>query len=151
MQFLDDIIAENKQNKAKVVEINSDIQLRCTYCQPTICFKSLEDLKKHMITIHKTPLIFAEHDPEIQERTLQFHRDFYNSTGKYKDEVTYKMCKCANMPAKTTKSELYLHSIEASHYPLIACQRCGVLMEREDSHEHALANCNPQREGAIFL
>ena len=104
-----------------------------------------------MTTKHRSPIVFAEQTPEIQRKTLQFHRDFYNATGMYKDEPTYKLCKCANLPAKTTKSELYIHSVEASHYPLIACQHCGVLMEREDSLEHAQAKCCPQTEGAIFL
>ena len=47
--------------------------------------------------------------------------------------------------------ELYLHSIEASHYPLVQCEKCGVLMEREDCQEHALAACDPVVEGGFFV
>ena len=47
--------------------------------------------------------------------------------------------------------ELYLHSIEASHYPLVECGKCGVLMEREDCHEHAMAACDPGVEGGFFV
>ena len=43
------------------------------------------------------------------------------------------MCKCTNIPFKTTRANLYLHSLEAGHYPLIPCNGCGVLMEREDT------------------
>mmetsp|Transcript_22325 Transcript_22325/g.26148 ORF Transcript_22325/g.26148 Transcript_22325/m.26148 type:complete len:127 (-) Transcript_22325:196-576(-) len=100
---------------------------------------------------HHTPIIFAEQTEDLRQRTLKFHRDFYNSTGIYKDEVAYKLCKCTNLPLKTTRAELYIHSVEASHYPLIACPRCGVLMEREDSMEHSVASCDPCGEGDIFL
>ena len=65
--------------------------------------------------------------------------------------MAYKLCKCKNLPFKTTREKLYLHSIEASHYPLISCKVCGILMEREDSKEHADSNCNPVVEGGFFL
>ena len=86
-----------------------------------------------MTKVHKTSLMFHEQSTEVKRRTLKHHKDFYNSTGIYKDEVAYKLCKCTNLPTKTTRAELYLHSIEANHYPLIQCPCCLILMEREDS------------------
>ena len=100
---------------------------------------------------HKTPVIFAGMSQDVQERTLKFHQAFYDSTGNYKDEIAYKLCKCTNLPLQSTRASVYIHSVEASHYPLIECSKCHVLMEREDSHEHAKANCDPVKEGQIFL
>ena len=79
----------------------------------------MESLKKHMLKVHKSSKLFNEQSAEIQARTLKYHRDFYNKTGIYRDEVAYKLCKCTNIPAQTTRAELYIHSIEADHYPLI--------------------------------
>lgn len=95
--------------------------------------------------------MFAESSIELQKRTLKFHSDFYNATGTYKNEIAYKLCKCTNLPTKTNRSNIYTHSIEAGHYPLIACERCGILMEKEDTFEHDAAKCDPLREGEIFL
>ena len=133
LQFLDDIIAQNKRVKQNTVtQLQSDFVPRCTYCFPTIGFEDVASLKEHMISYHKSKIIFIEQPEAIRKRTLKFHRDFYESTGHYKDEVAYKFCKCKNLPAQTTRMQLYLHSIEASHYPLVECARCHVLMERED-------------------
>ena len=87
----------------------------------------------------------------MRQKTLSFHRDFYDSTGIYKDEIAFKLCKCTNLPMQTTRKDLYLHSIEASHYPLVQCSKCKVLMEREDCKEHAEAHCDPLIEGGFFL
>ena len=89
-----------------------------------------------MKVIHSQGLLFFDQTPEVQQSTLKYHTDFYEATGKYKNEVAYRLCKCTIIPAKTTRAELYIHSIEASHYPLIECPKCGILMEREDSQEH---------------
>ena len=133
------------------MKINSSFVLRCTYCQPTIGFEDINQLREHMKTYHLSSILFCEQTTEVQELTLKHHRDFYNSTAHYKDEVAYKLCKCKNLPSKTTREKLYIHSIEASHYPLITCKACGILMEREDSKEHADSNCNPIVEGGFFL
>ena len=114
-------------------------------------FEDQAALKEHMTTKHHSSIIFIEKPLEVRQKTLAFHRDFYDSTGIYKEEVAYKLCKCTNLPTQTTRKDLYLHSIEASHYPLIQCQKCKVLMEREDVQEHAEANCDPVVEGGFFL
>ena len=82
-----------------VVELQSDFVPRCTYCFPTIGFEDVQSLKEHMRTVHKSSLIFIEQSEEIREKTLKFHRDFYESTGHYKDEMAYKFCKCKNISA----------------------------------------------------
>jgi len=104
-----------------------------------------------MTKCHKSSILFCEQTAEVQAFTLKHHHDFYNSTGAYKDEVAYKLCKCTNLPQKTTRAALYVHSLEASHYPLIQCAKCHVLMEREDSKEHSMSECNPLAEGSYFL
>ena len=104
-----------------------------------------------MGTYHHSSILFCEQSARVQELTLKHHRDFYQSTAHYKDEIAYKLCKCKNLPLKTTREQLYIHSIEASHYPLITCKACGILMEREDSKEHSDSNCDPVVEGGYFL
>lgn len=153
MQFLEKIIAQNKEEvqESAIAQLNSEIVLRCTYCQPTIGFEDLPSIKEHMIEMHTTEIIFMEQPKEIQEKTLKFHRDFYNSVGYHRDEVSYRLCKCTSIQNKLTRAELYLHSIEANHYPLVQCEKCGVLMEREDAEEHLMADCDPLVEGSIFL
>ena len=99
---------------------------------------------------HHSSVLFCDEPARVQELTLKHHREFYNSTAHYKDEIAYKLCKCKNLPLKTTREKLYIHSIEASHYPLIKCENCGILMEREDSKEHSDSNCNPIVEGGFF-
>ena len=148
LQFLDTIIAENKKQE---VQIDSAFVLRCTYCQPTVRFEDLASLKEHMTMSHLSSVIFCEQSAEVQEKTLKHHRNFYNSTEIYKEEVAYKLCKCKNIPTMTTRMALYIHSIEANHYPLVACSVCEVLMEREDSKEHSDSSCNPVQEGGYFL
>lgn len=101
---------------------------------------------------HKTSVpLFVEQSDEIKARTMKHHRDFYNNTGVYRNEVAHKICKCTNISAVTTRGDLYLHSIEACHYPLIECPKCKVLMEREDSQDHAKSNCDPFIEAGLFL
>jgi len=117
----------------ETVIVRDDFVLRCTYCQPTIGLEDLQSIKEHMITRHYTPYILMEQPVELQEKTLKFHRDFYDSVGKYKDEKARRICKCTKFPNKTTRSELYIHSIEAGHYPLVQCSKCHVFMEREDT------------------
>lgn len=104
-----------------------------------------------MRSFHNTDIIFMEQPVEVQQKTLKFHRDFYNSVGPYKDEPSLRFCKCTNIQNKISRADLYLHSLEANHYPLVSCAICGVLMEREDAAEHAAATCDPSAEGGIFL
>ena len=104
-----------------------------------------------MNVCHISSVLFCEQSAQIKAKTLKHHNDFYDSTEIYKDEPAYKLCKCKNMPNKTTRKALYIHSIEAGHYPLVACSECSVLMEREDSKEHADSRCNPIVEGGFFL
>ena len=104
-----------------------------------------------MIARHYTPYILMEQPVDLQEKTLKFHRDFYDSVGKYKDEKARRICKCTGFPNKTTRSELYIHSIEAGHYPLVQCSKCNVFMEREDTQEHKRGKCDPLAEGRLFL
>lgn len=152
MQFLEEIIAKNKQQaKDSSSLVRDGFVLRCTYCQPTIGFENLPELKEHMMSAHNTDLIFMEQSREIQEKTVKFHRDFYNSVGSHKDEICYRLCKCTKLQNKMTRADLYVHSLEANHYPMVSCSICGVLMEREDAEEHAQAACNPNAEGSIFL
>lgn len=89
----------------------SDFVLRCTYCQPTIGFEDVASLKEHQALAHHTSHLHCEQSEEMKSKTLKFHTDFYNSTGIYKDEVSYKLCKCASVPYQSTRSELYIHSI----------------------------------------
>lgn len=137
--------------QSEKVKMPKHFVLRCTYCQPTIGFEDLASLKEHMTQEHHTSYLTCEQSEEMKIKTLNFHRDFYDSTGIYKDELSYKLCKCACVPMQSTRSKLYLHSIEAGHYPLIKCAKCGILMEREDCAEHAAANCDPVIEGSFFL
>lgn len=60
LKFLDEIIAENEQLSAEVIQINADFKLRCTYCMPTVGFEGLTQLKEHMMTKHLTSEMFAE-------------------------------------------------------------------------------------------
>ena len=109
LQFLDEIIAENEQQE--VIELSAGFVQRCTYCQPTIGFDTFELLKAHMTSKHLTQHLFVEQSPEVQQRTVDFHATFYSTTGHFKDEVAYKVCKCTNLPKKTTRSKLYIHSL----------------------------------------
>ena len=103
-----------------------------------------------MTTHHKSSILFCEQSAEVQAVTLKHHHDFYSSTGVYQTEIAYKLCKCTNLPLKTTRAALYIHSLEASHYPLVECAKCHVLMEREDCKEHGMSGCNPFAEGGYF-
>ena len=88
LNFLDEIIAENVQHKAELIDMGREIKMRCTYCQPTVSFEHIDVLRDHMLFKHSSAILFVDQPAKIKEQTLKFHREFSNATGVYPHEIS---------------------------------------------------------------